>query len=325
MKSIQCRGNRRCNAKQQRNQHGFMFLLVSLMLVIGAAAWFTNIGKQQASSMKVESEDRNLLQLQKIKQKMLAYSILTPEIYADQSPIPGLGYFPCPDKDGDGNVDEPCGYESAVNQTFVYGRVPREITGHFFSFIDADIDQDRFWYAVDARLVSSHGLYQFAGNQRFSNVNPDMENEVKDNSNHDVPPLLLDGKTEIVMVLFYAGNALSGQNRPSNQVDDYLEQPTEIIGQNIDFTSAGSSGTSFNDYVLSITRSEWEAAILSRASQDNNPPDAVPDLCVSLNDNAQHWFNECAYTNTATRPIYQCDETSFDNLTGQNWRSLICP
>lgn len=315
-------GNKPLKASKQE---GFMILMILMMLTVGAAVWFGTYGEIRTNSMKIESDDRNLLELQSIKNRMLAYAVLHPEIYADESIIPGVGYFPCPDTDGDGVSNTPCGFTSGVNQLFVLGRVPEEIPNHFFSFIDSEVDSSLYWMAVDARLVNDHGFYQFTTAKRLAPVNTNLDAQVKDQGNHDVPPFLVDGKDDIVMALFYAGPALSGQSRSSNNVSDYLEQPTVTNGYNIDFQSVGANNDVFNDYVITITRAEWEAAILSRISQDLVPQDGTPDLCNLVTDGTENWFNECSYTNPVSRPVFTCDGTAYDNLAGQNWRSIVCP
>ncbi|MDG6774552.1 hypothetical protein QCB45_09425 [Thiomicrorhabdus sp. ZW0627] len=307
------------------HQKGFMVLMILMMLALGTAVWFGTLGEIRSNSMKLESEDRNLSQLKAIKDRMLAYAILHPEIYSDESVVSGVGYFPCPDTDNDGNPNEPCGYVSGTNQLYVIGRVPTRIANHFFSFIDSSVDSSRYWFAVDSRLVNSHSFYQFNSASRIPEINTTLTHEVKDLSNKDVPPLLVDGKDDIVMALFYAGAPLAGQSRPSNNIADYLEQPSSTLGYNINFQSIGVNPNTFNDYVITITRNEWEAAILSRVTQDTFPQDGTPDLCNSITDNTEHWFNECAYTNPVNRPIFACNGTALNNLGGQGWRNIVCP
>ncbi|WP_178861325.1 hypothetical protein [Thiomicrorhabdus cannonii] len=306
-------------------QRGFIVLMTMMMLAVGTAIWFGTLGQIRSNTMKIESEDRQLLELQAIKERMLAYAVLQPEIFSDQAVIPGVGYFPCPDTNGDGTADRPCGYDSATNQLFVIGRVPTQETSHFFSFIDSGIDPSLYWFAVDARLVDHHAYYAYDNALRFAPVSVQMPVEVPDQSNNDVPPLTVDGKDEIVMALFYAGPALSNQTRPSNSINDYLEQPTATLGYSINFQSVGATPDVFNDYVITITRKEWEAAMLARVSQDISPQDGVPDLCSLVAENTADWFNACAYTHPTNRPVYTCDGTAVNNLAGQDWRSLVCP
>lgn len=310
---------------KRSKERGFMVLMTMMLLAVGTAIWFGTLGQVRSNSMKIESEDRHLIELQAIKERMLAYAVLQPEIYADADVVPGIGYFPCPDTDGDGLSNRPCGYSAAINQLFVVGRVPTQEPNRFFAFIDSGIDPELYWFAVDARLVDDHAYYAFDNADRFPLVNADMPSEVKDQSNNDVPPLTVDGKDDIVMVLFYAGTALAGQARPTNDIDDYLEQPAESPGDTLNFQSVGASPDVFNDYVITITRQEWNAAVLARASQDNAPQDGVPDLCVNESDASAHWFNACAYAHPTNRPIYNCAGTALDNLAGQDWRALICP
>jgi hypothetical protein len=167
-----------------------------------------------------------------------------------------------------------------------------------------------------------------------------MSVEVEDEGGTDVPPMTLDGKDAIVMVLFYTGEPLSGQSRPSTVYTDYLEQTTIIPGYTVDFRSVGANSTVFNDYVIAITRKEWEAALLSRVKQDfstvsgDGVPNGVPDMCEDLSDTDISWFNACKYIGTNI-PSFSADPfpdtcthtgvIAEENITGQDWRSVLCP
>jgi hypothetical protein len=296
-----------------------------LMLVLGASVWFATAGSIHSDTMSITQGSDEVEQLQRIKQKMLAYAVLHPEIYSDASnDIPGPGYFPCPDADADGAPDTGCGDVAGTDGLFLLGRVPYKISSRNFSFIDSNFNNEKFWYAVDSRFVASSSIYAFGTSQRFAPLNVNTPTEVVPASGSDIAPLTLDGKDEIVMILFYAGDALSSQGRPSLQYSDYLEQDALNPGYPTNFVSTGANESVFNDYVISITRAEWQAAVLSRVSLDVSPEDQVPDLCVNILDTDVSWFNECNY-NSASRPVYTCPGVTADNLAGQGWRGIICP
>lgn len=313
------------NQAQVSNQSGFVVLLGMLMLVLGASVWFATAGSIRSDSMSIAKSDRYIDQLHQIKQKMLAYTVLHPEIYSDATDVPGPGYFPCPDADGDGAADTGCGNVTGDDALFLLGRVPYKISSRNFTFIDSNFDNEKFWYAVDSRFVASSSIYAFGTSQRFGPLNVNTPTEVPDESGPDVAPMTLDGKDEIVMILFYAGDALSSQSRPSIQYSDYLEQAALNPGNATNFVSTGANENVFNDYVITITRAEWKSAVLSRVSQDISPEDHVPDLCVNILVTDVSWFNECNYLHPTNRPVYECIGTTADNLAGQGWREIVCP
>lgn len=311
-----------CNNEKQS---GFIVLMGMLMLVLGAAAWFATYGSLQSNAMKLAKNDKGIAQLQHVKDKFLAYAAAQPEVYSDSANVPGPGYFPCPDEDGDGDVDTQCDVDSSgVNRTFVLGKVPYKIGTRYFTFLDSRTDNSLFWYAVDARFVNSSARYATSTSQRLSDLNINLPATVTDVGGATVSPLTLDGRNDIVMVLFYAGEPVLGQNRPSNSSADYLEQGSYTEGYTKDFKSISSSN--FNDYVIAITRKEWESAVLSRVSQDTSPEDGVPDMCVDVIDTDVSWFNECKYLGTNVPP-FACTNiaSGSENITGQDWRTIICP
>jgi len=143
-----------------------------------------------------------------------------------------------------------------------------------------------------------------------------------------------------VAVLFYAGDPINGQVRaaipvpPPLNVNQYLEQTNAVAGPGVQavFESVGDPNT-FNDYVITITRQEWDAAMLSRVAIDANPADGVPDLCNVPNDpaieDAQSWFNECrslGFNNINPCTPRDVVAGEVNNLEGQGWRlALGCP
>jgi len=314
---------------QHKRQSGFIILMGMLVMVLGAAIWFGIKGQVRSNTMLIEQNDKHIAQLHKIKQKMLAYTALHPEIYSDATNVPGPGYFPCPDENDDGSADTNCGSSGVNNSLFVLGQVPFSISSRNYSFLDSLQDRNLFWYAVDSRYVNSSAAFTYAGlsatTQRFASLNNDTPNEVEDSSGSDVSPMTVDGKDDIVMVLFYAGKVVFGQNRAGNATyTNYLEQGTYTDGLTHNFVSVDTVNA-FNDYVITITRKEWESAVLSRLAQDINPEDGQADLCTIPVDQP-HWFNECQYVGTNIPP-FNCTNTTInanENIVGQNWRDIAC-
>lgn len=333
----------------QSKQRGFIVLLIMMMLVVGAAVWFGTISGLRAQNMQIQMHNMHIRELHQIKQKMLTFAVMQPEIYyseisgsPDFDEIPGIGYFPCPDKNGNGLPND--GFDidgipiaGVVNNCgssdgFVTGIVPIKSSDNRYTFVDNPIDSNLYWFSVDSRFVTSNSI----STHRFlplNSISPANAN------------LTVDGRNDIVMVLFYAGDPLAGQNRSSLSQSNYLDQGNADDDENF-FTKDGAPDV-FNDYVISITLEEWRAALLSRVGKDvtkdddgdgiadddnnNDLPDRggnnVPDLCESnrVKDNANHWFNRCAFIAGSADFIGDCDLSALeDNFNGQNWHEFFC-
>ena len=313
-------------------ESGFIVLIGMLILILGAGVWFGTVTNMRTEDMRSGMQSGHIDELQKIKNRMLTYAVMQPEIFNDTvSPqdIPGLGYFPCPDTNGDGNTNNPCG---GVGVNVVIGMVPESISSRMFNFIEKQSESHQYWYAVDARFLVQNTLYAYDAEFRRFPLNANLP---------ALANLTLDGRNDIVMVLFYSGQEMINQNQSNiGMVGDFLE--FENADGDVDFISVDPNPgnlNDFNDSAIAITREEWRTAMLSRASSDafnNNDlrngivppsgPDQIPDLCETVPQNAQHWFNECTYIGGI--PPFPCTNigTGPENLVGQNWRGFFgCP
>lgn len=308
--------------------------MIMLMLIVGAAIWFGTLSGLRSESMQIEMRNEHIRELKRIKERMLTFAVMQPEIYYSETSgtIPGIGYFPCPDTDGDGMSNSgptyPCGNNKDKDEYFVTGMVPVKADENRFTFIDKPLNSNRYWYSVDSRFAPNNKII---ASHRYLPLNAGSPT----NAN-----LTLDGRTDIVMVLIYAGDPLSGQSHASANIDNienFLDQGNSDDDENF-FTKDGGPDV-FNDFVISITREEWRAAVLSRASKDLYPEDEIPDLCTEISSNVAHWFNRCLFNST---PIFRgndnetetdidktCDFDFFsadENTNGQNWREFFnCP
>lgn len=328
------------NSKNTK-QSGFIMLAGLLVLVLGASLWFGTISNMRTESMKISMQNEHVLELKRIKGRMLAYAVMQPEIFATksgltvrlpQADIPGPGYFPCPDVNGDGDSDAPCGGGGVA---FVMGLVPESISSRNYTFLERHEDVGKYWYAVDSRFLTQNTDFKVGSkNKRFVPLN---------RASPATASLTLDGRTDIVMVLMYSGEALSGQSQSSpslSNVANFLEEDNS--NNDVSFISVFDDPTpvgrdsKFNDYVIPITRAEWNAAVLSRVSQDEmtgttvgSAPDNVPDLCNTVATTDLHWFNDCVYNSSGNVPPFACTyipSAPGDNLYGEGWRTeLGCP
>ncbi|VAW47887.1 hypothetical protein MNBD_GAMMA04-1289 [hydrothermal vent metagenome] len=321
-------------------QSGFIILMGLLILVLGAATWFGTAGNLRSEGMKLSSQSDDVENLERIKDKMLTYALLYPGIFGDGNDTPGPGYFPCPDTTGDSQSNGGC---VAGNALFVIGMVPQRIVARQFSFLSSNQENRRYWFAVDSRYLNRNpilgslnsltsSLVDTAGGAGFCNdpnVVPPVAGPLPATC---VAPITLDGRGDIVMILFYAGDPLNQQRGnlaiapgfANAHIGAFLEQPAlPAIGAPANFVSVGANPDNFNDRIVTITREEWNATMLSLVAMDANN-DGVVDLCTIPDGavGAQSWFNRCSQT-PFDQPNNPCIPAAIGNLEGQGWRFVL--
>ncbi len=95
------------------------YIIVIFLLTISA---FGLVGKDFLFDTKAAIYQKHVNELEKIKDRLKTFSLLTPYLYIsstdsgsgykDIEEVPGVGYFPCPDFDGDGDSETSCGNPS---------------------------------------------------------------------------------------------------------------------------------------------------------------------------------------------------------------------
>lgn len=301
--------------KQAIHQSGYA-LLVFILLLIGSVSFpLISYVKALNDSNKNGVATAKIADLTQVKKNLLTYAALVPELnstdssnvpYADDR-VPGPGYLPCPDTDGDGASNAPCG--AGVN--WVVGRVPVRITSRNYSFINnvKGAHEELIWYAVDARYVIQNSDYNNPPIQRYAPLNPGNPGA----SNH---VLTLNGENDFVAILFYANAPLVGQSRTSNSISDYLEG--ENADGDADFVSQAST-SNFNDLVIGIRHSEWVSEMRKRVQPQ------VASLCnpLNLDPDAPHWFNSCHNDDGGGGTICpdDGDTATLSNPVGSDWRN----
>ena len=323
------------NSKLIYKQSGFVVLMGVLVLLLGSAFWFGSATKVRTADIESNYQQTRIDELAKIKDRLLTYAVMQPEIFnnvANPQNIPGVGYLPCPDTNGNGNTNLPCGGGGVLVDI---GRIPQSIANTMFTFVEDQNESLNYWYAVDSRYVVQNAAFNFAGAFRRFPLNADMP---------ALANLTLDGRNDIVAIIFYSGKEMQNQNQNNIlNIGDFLEG--ENADGDVDFISVDPTPAvlqDFNDYAIAITRQEWRTAMLARVSIDNidnndftnnvvplGGADNIADLCATIQDVPAnpHWFNECTYIG-ANIPPFACTDVNavpggVDNLAGQNWRGFF--
>lgn len=276
-----------------RLQKGMMSILVASVLAIGATLWLTASHQSLFGFFQSKQLEVRWAQLHQAKQQLLQFALLQPEIYLTNSDskflpageIPAIGYFPCPDLDGDGrllNNETMCGRmydatamhpqqtgfapdpelslggENCDGTSACMGYLPSVFASRFFYFAP----KKRFYYVLDERFAFQNPHYNSGTSQYFAPLAPTkIQQQTEDQG---VPlGLSVNNHSGYVVVLIDAG--ADGLNAENLNGDRYFQSSAA--------TSTAVSQSANADFIVGITFDEWQQLI-------------APRLCVE----SQRWL-----------------------------------
>ncbi len=338
-----------------QRQKGFVFLLVIVVIAIIATLWLATKHQGLISAFKNEEIDESLMALKEVKRRLLEFSVLNPEIYLTTTTgvlqgndkVPAVGYFPCPDLDGDGLVS---GLESSCGNPLISGNsasgfVPDPLsaiglgsctgggsicTGYVPQEIDTrDVyfaPKKRYFYVLDERFSTQNVFYNDisgVGPKRYAPLAPSrLEGDpASASSSLDSfdPILRLNEVGKYVALIIDAGdNGLDAANNDgdnafvSGRGNKYLKNASdEIVGVTYDPDDPDIPGVEYDDQVVGITYNEWITLIAHRVcgEHDRFSGDAADFDAVTV---TEHWVKDYHAT---------------DNPLGSEWLSwgVACP
>ena len=207
-------------------QRGVILLAFFIVLFLAAAGAIITVLDNNTVSQRRNDNTANAMR--EAKEAVIAYAVLYSEYYSVAGS--GPGYLPCPDTNGNGLENAPCGINSL-------GRLPTLITlpsGSNFPLSDyrSDVDE-QFWYSVsDTFRRSALGILNTTA----------------------ISTTTLDAQNRIAAIIIAPGPATGGQARPSNAVANYLEDSNTTAPSFV--SSDPLSPALFNDRVLPVTIDE---------------------------------------------------------------------
>lgn len=323
-----------------RNQSGFVFGVIIVIMVLGATAFFGLYAKNWLFQNQDQTRLTALHQLNDVKQQLLKYAQFQPELYLsdlhsntrtykESEKIPGLGYLPCPDLDGDGSVLEAetsCGNPRNISDDttgFVYGFLPIGFTTRNIFF--GGLQPKQFYYVVDERFVNGNNAYNNGSTGRYAPLNPSLSPAQAPDSGSSVlpdgtPPWIdLNGREGYVALIIFpnavqvfpdgyaqdrtqAGNA---QDRIGDYLDRRYDESGARVNGNADgdrfFFSESNANIGVNDLVVGITLDEWRESMLGRLCSQQQRLAEVPL-------ESAYWLN---------------DYDAEDNPSGSGWRAWL--
>ena len=323
------------NMSKVQKQQGFVLLLFIVVVTIVASLWLSTKHERIISFFKTNQIDIDKAELKLVKERLLEYALLFPEIYMENASddlqgtdkIPSPGYFPCPDTDGDGAPEGSCTNPldpGAINPDktgilpdlesipTAFGYVPEGISTRNIYFAE----KERYYYFLDERFSYQNGSYNTGGgpNRYAPLTQSQLDGEVGSaGSSEDPfePALTLNGVTGYIALIIDSGDGeLDGDNRDgdrdfTSRTDDLSDDPAtdKIVG------------IKFNEWYFLMARricsERPRIQGLNYDEDETDPVDSLADL-TDIGNTAQHWFN-------------RYDDV--DNKNGGDWRlwGVICP
>ncbi|MBD3822633.1 MAG: hypothetical protein IE914_10310 [Thiotrichales bacterium] len=329
-------------------QKGFVFLLVIVVIAIITALWISSKHENVISFFKNEQIDADISGLERVKSRLLQFAVLQPEVYMTEEPsgderdasdISSPGYFPCPDLNGDGILDNGAGYDETkcggVDSVYVggdattgfvpmpnrdegigacngsgvcVGYVPEEISTRNVYFGE----KGRYFYFLDERFAFANPNYaspNFAN--RFAPLFPGCLEPSADDalcpSDQYTPRLTLNGQGGYVAVIIYPGKdgALDAVN---NDGDSVFE------------SNKSSLASSDNlDKAVGITYNQWLWAVGQRICKEYG-------RLRNVDVNREHWFNDYRDSSSTYVDPVSGATIANPNIGGSSWRSwgMVC-
>ncbi|BCN94034.1 hypothetical protein THMIRHAM_18190 [Thiomicrorhabdus immobilis] len=325
-------------------QQGFVILLVIVVISIIAALWLSTKHYSLISVFKTNDIQADSYELELVKKRLLEYAVLHPEIYTtddsgsyqNSAQIPAPGYFPCPDLDGDGDVE---GAESSCSNPFtpggtipdedntgfvpsggVLGFVPESISTHRVHFAEAG----RYYYFLDERFSTQNPAADYINDalQKYAPMNPTQfvgdVSAATDNLDAFEPVLTLNGKTGYIALIIDAGDdgldAANNVDASDGLVDrHFISRASDLSDDPNADKIVGITMQDLDNAInrrLCVERFRYEGLEYADEDGDGSPDEINPfsEIAVDL----KHWYNDYVYT-TLNDPN--------NNAGGANWRS----
>lgn len=184
----------------QKKQSGFILILLVVILLVGAVAYFVGATRNLAWQLSTESKFTELNELNKIKKQLLLFAFSFSELYStnssgnmlDSKKVPAPGYLPCPYDVSVGNMSSECaGFvvdpsgtgNALANPGFVIGFLPAKVSSRYFYFLGNYVPQSSlasdYIMLVDERFVYKNSHYTSVSGssiQRYSPLNNNLIN-----------------------------------------------------------------------------------------------------------------------------------------------------
>lgn len=223
--------------KALSSQRGVVVIILFLVLFMAGASLFltyvnNNVVNQQADTATMQA-------MRDAKDALISYAVLHGDYYGAAGA--GPGHLPCPDSNGNGAENAPCGINAL-------GRLPGSITlpsGAVFplSNHNSNIDE-QLWYGL---------------------ANPVRRSPITAFNSSTTSNLTLDGQAGVAAVLIAPGEGLPSQNRGNNNDANYLEAGN-AGGPNF-VSNNPADPDNFNDRVLSISIAEIMSPVTARIAE----------------------------------------------------------
>lgn len=255
------------------HQRGYILIITLVLLVVGAATWFSSGSLNLAEKRRYNITQNRLDQMEEIKQKLLIYASLTPSIMQTDSStpppsvysyntVPGPGYLPCWDVDGNGNMDNAdCSFTAG---DFQPRYLPYQISTRHLYFGD---QPKQYYYVLDQRFAIRNANYNNGSTGRYAPLNLSITPALKLNG---------DGRNYVALIIYAEG----GLDAANNDGD-------------ANFVSKKLFNAGVDDIIVGITEDEWKQVVLRHVCN-------LKDTMLTTSTSTAFWFNDYDATNNPT-------------------------
>ncbi len=298
-------------------QHGYALLIMMILLAMGSMyAIVSRLDAVQTRSRQAQTTGAALMQA---KEALIGYAAT----YRDNHDGAVFGYLPCPDTQGNGIEQPPCG---SAGQAAI-GLLPSRTLG----LPDLrDADGNCLWYAVA-------GTFKSSPKSADSPMNWDNQGQFTVTAANATPTAPNDANGGAAAIVFAPGAALPGQSRsatnqpcgtdPAN-VGAYLESAGYSFTQGIVRDAQGM--VTHNDQLVWITPRDIFTRIVARADFMNPigsfPEGQLAKLIAASRQvlDARIWSDIAALTPASTgRPAASAPHAGYDSDYAQFAGKLI--
>ncbi len=307
--------------RNESQQRGFIFLLTVVVIVIIAMLWISTKHQSLISIFKTNDIEADSYELASVKNRLLEYAVLQPEIYKtndsnvyqSSEQIPAPGYFPCPDLDGDGDIEgaetscsnpftdttvDPIDKTGFVPDAGVVGFVPSFIGTHHVHFAEAG----RYYYFLDERFSAQNSAPDNDNDslKRYAPMNPtqfvgDVTPVPADGEPFE-PVLTINGRRGYIALIIDPGadRSLDPNNADADRF--FVSRTSDLSDDPNTDKIVGITLEELNNAInrrLCVERFRYEGLDYADKDGDGLPDEINPFTGIA--SDLRHWYNDYFY------------------------------
>lgn len=335
---------------KQPQQSGFIMMVMIVIMVVGAAAYFGGVGENLFKKNLTTDQLNRMKELQDIKEKLLEFALQHDQIYSTvlkktpnfypANQVPGPGYLPCPDNVAtelpDGQMSNNCKSGLTTKNGFIHGFLPDEIKGRNFFFTQeffkpfntTNMNAKRFYYVVHEQFVVNNPDYSNTINATSTNMNrfAPLNNQFFPDS---LTLLSLDGSRHYIALLISPGKPQTFPDGPTQNQSN--PAPQNFLDYGVEDPDKSGNLVKINGNVN--LDNSVDGQFYNRSRFNNVDGVGVNDVIIGIT--LQEW-QEAVRRRVENQKDWLCNQIDsgapvwfnayhpITNPVGGGWREIVC-